>query len=549
MKKTLSVFLTLAMMLTMLSLPLTSVSAAESASPSSEIYDTTKAENGVLTLEDGDYTVITTADGLRGMTGEGKYILGADIDFEGAAWGSAINWYGALEGNGHTVKGFSVEEGGMFSWNAQGKDTLYPVKITNVTFGESVDHPICVSYGANSLQGLFSRQAISKDILVENVTAYVEVGSGAKNNYYIGGFIGEFAKTDASKITFRNCVIDGSINGTVFLGGYIGLFGTKTPEASVTFENCVNSVDIVKGGENQYRLRGGFIGAMNVNCGTVNVTNCINEGNIIGGGKYIANIADSASVGAIVGDNADGRPLNVNGFLNLGEITMTDYPEQTGAVVGLQKDGVEVNATNVVTVTKVGNSVGNPTKVTADDLASGKAAYLLGEGFGQEIGVETMPKIGGMPVTERVIGENTYYGNVIECEDNKATVYAQFTDDNNGLRSHRVLVAVPAAYLAEVTSVEFCVTYTLDASKTQNYNGATEVVAKLAGEDVSSYCVVKAANGTYATKEGVVLLAVVITDVPTADWTEMNVTLKVTGSDAAVAAYTANDTFVKANIF
>ncbi|MBR7098376.1 MAG: hypothetical protein IKC59_03085 [Clostridia bacterium] len=441
MKKFLSVFITLAMTLALFAFP-TSADTAGSVSQSGELYDTTQAVNGVLTLDGVEYTVINEAnkDLFMNMSGEGKYILGADLDFsdtEGnpTAWGAADAWYGTLEGNGHTVTGFSVDQGGMFDWSGKiGEGETGEVKITNVTFGSS-DALISVSHGSNYYQGLFSQKAYYRTYWIENVEAYVTVGSGKTNNYYMGGLIGELGKTGMPVVaTFKDCVVDGNINGTIFLGGYVGLIGYNAGTKNViNFVNCINSVDITA--QPEYRIRAGFIGAMNGSCGTVNVTNCINEGNIIGGcyytnGKYYCS---RPAISALVGVNDSGGKLNVKGFLNLGEIKLTagdhtdndgnavaadEHIGSTGVVLGYQgtKQGV-TSASNVVTTVEAMNTLGNPILVTADDLASGKASYLLGKGFGQKIGVETMPTIGGMPVAERVNGDEIYYENVTDAED------------------------------------------------------------------------------------------------------------------------------------
>ena len=462
MKKLLSVFLTLAMMLTMLSLPLTSVSAVESESQSSEIYDTSKAVDGVLTLDGVPYTVINEANKTKffEMSGSENYILGADLDFtvDGTptAWGAGDVWYGTLEGNGHTVTGFSVDQGGMFNWYT---DVTASIKIANVTFG-APGALINVAGNQDDVStGLLCGHVRygSKTIEIENVQAYVQVTRGSRNE---GGLIGQARHSD---ITFTNCLVDGTITGTGnFRGGYIGLVGSGN--RTVTFNNCINSLDHTYG--NGYNGRGGFVGLINASGGVVTVNNCINEGKIACSG---AATGTSALVGSIEA-SGNAQPLFVTGFLNLGTfVSETSAPETVGVVVGsLPAEGVEISVENVVTTNAPagGNTHGNPTLVTSDDLASGKAASLLGKGFGQEMGVETMPKIGGMPVIERVIGEDTYYGNVIDCEDDKATVYAQFTADNGGSRNHRVLIAVPEAYLAEVTSVTFRVTYTLTAGGT-----------------------------------------------------------------------------------
>ena len=123
MKKLLCVFVTLSMMLAMLVLP-TNAASADAESQGNEIYDTTQAVNGVLNIDGEDYIVINKANKMKfkEMTGENNYILGDDLDFSDnngnpTVWGNPDKWYGNLEGNGHTVTGFSVDKGGMFGWS------------------------------------------------------------------------------------------------------------------------------------------------------------------------------------------------------------------------------------------------------------------------------------------------------------------------------------------------------------------------------------------------------------------------------------------------
>lgn len=436
MKKFLSILVTLAMVTAMLVLP-TNADVAGSTSQSGELYDTTQAVNGVLNIDGEDYIVINEAnkDTFMEMTGENNYILGANLNLldengNPKAWGAPDKWYGNLEGNGHSVTGFSVDEGGMFSWgDPKGETEEGVVKITNIKFGSERDL-ISVTYGKNFYQGLLGRTAYGRTYLFENIEAYVSVGSGDTKNYYMGGFIGELGYRDKPvNATFKNCVLDGEMNGTIFLGGYVGLLGYASGDTNVVnFINCVNSIDITANPD--YCIRGGFIGSINGPCGTVNVTNCINEGNITGGCRYVndKNYCNKFGTSSLVGSSS-GATLNVDGFLNLGKIELiigNHVDDQgtpvavgehvaSGVVLGCQenKDAVVESTGRVYTSSQALNSVGDPIFVSENDLKSGKVAYLLGAPYGQEIGTDAAPVLGGVAVVERTDGDNVYYENAL----------------------------------------------------------------------------------------------------------------------------------------
>lgn len=59
---------------------------------------------------------------------EGNYMLIADIDLAGVIWQSA-DFYGTLNGNGHTISNVTVADGGFFGIN---RGTVYDLKLQNV---------------------------------------------------------------------------------------------------------------------------------------------------------------------------------------------------------------------------------------------------------------------------------------------------------------------------------------------------------------------------------------------------------------------------------
>ncbi|MBR7098378.1 MAG: hypothetical protein IKC59_03095 [Clostridia bacterium] len=603
MKKFLSVFLTLAMMLTMLSLPLTSVSAEEPTIQSGEKYPIPSdiKDGGKFTAPDGvEYIVIKAKESFMNMKDANNYILGDDLDFtvDGTptAWGTLDDWYGILEGNNHIVKGFSVNKGGMFGWT-----TTTPaanVSIRNITFGE-FGASISVG-GAADFAGLFA-QAVggtdgssAKNISITNVTAYVKMPA-ATNRRYLGSLIGCVRKN--STATFTNCEVVGSMESTVATGFYIGGYiGDCDGSSTIKFTDCGFEGTVSAAGHSV----GGYIGRCN-STGAIEFVRCRFEGSITAqqvAGGYIGKVNNSEKIEfekcytdatvAVTGSNKNRVGGYVGGnnspisFLNCASDVAVTGAYGLGGYVGMNESGtVTVGFTNCLATGTVTASVTDatknqfvagfvgqknaeatvsistncvnsvvvvagvpttthdePTVADADKLASGEYAYKLGTAFGQEIGVDKIPVLGGMPVIEREVGGVYYYGNPFECDEDEegnmiTTVRAQTTAVKNNTRDWRVLIAVSDEYLAAVESVKFTVTYTLKDG------GAA--VAELAGEQVSSFCVVKAAGKTYATEDGVVLLAVVITDVPTDAWTEMNVALEVTGSAEAEAAYNVSN--------
>ncbi|MBR7098375.1 MAG: hypothetical protein IKC59_03080 [Clostridia bacterium] len=370
MKKILSVFVTLALALSLLVLP-TNADTAEIPSGAATV-----------TIDSVVYTVVREAAELTAMSGENNYILANDIDMNKANIGTPQTWSGILDGNGYSVTNFSVTNGGMFNC------TDGTATIKNITFGTAAA-PISV-IGAGG--GLLFATLRNSTLTVENMTAHVDVSWA----HIMGGLLGDPA---SSTLTFRNCKVLGEMRVGAKSGGYIGL-----PEScTITFENCLSDVLVVGNNQNC----GGFIGLINDTASVVTATNCINAGNVS---------AAQWGCGGLIG-KTKGK-TTVNGFLNLGVLSHGGTNEHRGALIG-QNSGTLVSAEKIFSFSESGSyqyntSAGNPTPVTAAQLASGEVAYLLGDAFGQRIGVDKAPVLGGMRVERYEEGGNVYYENVYE---------------------------------------------------------------------------------------------------------------------------------------
>ena len=199
-----------------------------------------------------------------------------------------------------------------------------------------------------------------------------------KANDRIGAVVGK----NLGKVI--NCCNKGTIDGSICIGGIVGY-------NEGTVSNCHNTgvvkAELLIGGivgenhgtiENSYNTRmvdanvsnaGGITG---LNSGTV--TNCYNTGKV----------GSSNTFGGIVGYNEIGKVTNC-------------YYLNTSCAGGINSKDI----------------AGSAESKTTAQFKSGEVAYLLGEAFGQEIGVEELPVLGGNPVYEST-DDN---GNVIYIND------------------------------------------------------------------------------------------------------------------------------------
>ena len=544
MKKVLSILLTIAMVLTMLAVPF-SVVAVEGDTVTAEttekkgIYDVdellklesattatiNEREYDVVEIDDEQYVVIANADDFTTLqntaaTTIGKnYILKNDIDFGGATFANKfVKVSGIFEGNGFSMTGFSqsgYQGYGVF----HGKGVNLTVR--NLTLGaDGENNAIAMTPTKEAAALLLGITTSASVITMQNVTAYMKITEASYNS--VAAFIG---KLDGGSASFTNCnayatITSSSYNAAAFIGhqaegtttftncnanASITTTGTATSGAggfighlaggSATLNNCT-----VDGSITAYNFAGGFVGRKNK---TLQVYDCVCYADVTATNKY---------AGGLTGSCTTGTTLDVMNFLHLGVLSAGSA---MGGMTGLA--GGTITAKNVFTTHADGTDKSYVQTVTIDQLNHGLT-------FHADPSDETSKLI-----TLRMIGEKAYFGETIRCDKddmgNKlATVIAQCTADVDGVRNHRILVAVDAAHLADITSVAFRVTYTLSETAAATY-GSDTWTAELAGNEVSSYCVVKAAGATHATEEGTVLLAVVIEGVPDADWTNMNVKL------------------------
>ena len=248
------------------------------------------AARGYIIEDDGSYTV-TSADGLMNvaeLVNGGKtdinITLDKNIDLTGKDWTpigtSARNSYkGTFDGGGHTITGLTV-----------------------TTNDEDV-----------GLFGRLNRAGTVKNVVMEGI----QITSNQINGGSIGGVVG------FSWGTIENCSVSGSVSGTVYVGGVVGV------QWGGSITGCSSSAT-VKGMVNV----GGVVGQMNGNIpltacyATGNVTLEIDpEKNISGGGLVGFNGGSSLlacyATGNVTSTGSSTGKVHIGGFLGDNYTTVT----------------------------------------------------------------------------------------------------------------------------------------------------------------------------------------------------------------------------------
>ena len=248
------------------------------------------AARGYIIEDDGTYTV-TSADGLMNvaeLVNGGKtdinITLDKNIDLTGKDWTpigtSARNSYkGTFDGGGHTITGLTV-----------------------TTNDEDV-----------GLFGRLNRAGTVKNVVMEGI----QITSNQINGGSIGGVVG------FSWGTIENCSVSGSVSGTVYVGGVVGI------QWGGSITGCSSSAT-VKGMVNV----GGVVGQINGNIpltacyATGNVTLEIDpEKNISGGGLVGFNGGSSLlacyATGNVTSTGSSTGYMHIGGFLGNNYTTVT----------------------------------------------------------------------------------------------------------------------------------------------------------------------------------------------------------------------------------
>lgn len=362
---------------------------------------TASAAPATTTVDGATYYEIGSAEDLVWFANEvnendqykinGK--LTANIDLSSVcsetlgSWKPISGYQGIFDGAGFEISGLyctGQEMGGLFG-------RLYDANavVKNVTVRGYVSG---TRYVGGVVGYLYSTGA--KVINCVNYATVSASNSSTSNDLYIGGVVGYFSGGEGSVI--ENCINYGDITAIPTVSGADVNIGGITGQ-SVTgsvIRNCANYGDVSDGDTTSvgWVNAGGIVGFTRGN-----VINCYNEGDL-----HQYGVKDSQKLGGIAGSAYDSA--KIENCFNNGSIS-SDANAKLGAVTGELFGTInntywntEKTSLNVSAYLSSGSTVNNTSGLSAAELATGVAAYNMGEAWGQEIGVDATPVLGGMKV-------------------------------------------------------------------------------------------------------------------------------------------------------
>ncbi len=379
-KRVLSLFLVLAMLLSMVTVTTATVTAAEATtSPVTDVPYDTNITTG---------TPIGSASELTKLATKGTYYLTADITITATTqqndwnYNSNCDTFGVyavasgtvLYGNGHTITDgttgtTSGDRLSLFNIAGGNGTEFHDLIIKNATVSDSV---FAVNDGATVLFD-------NVDVHCLEMVADDTYDSEKKNNA-IGVFDAvanlQGADVATTTINIKNCEITGTVgmstgkyNTGSKINAYGGFVGYMNTGATVTIENCVNAAAMVNGDADM----GGFVGRLAG--GSLTVRNSEFKGSALVGGSRVGGFVGRAagSVESLVFENCVNN-LSYYEFIN---------QFISGFVAGLEggASGLTVSFTNCVNNMDIKilakNATGLPTEISGQK-GSGNGNQLGG---------------------------------------------------------------------------------------------------------------------------------------------------------------------------
>ncbi|MBR2609032.1 MAG: DUF1735 domain-containing protein [Bacteroidales bacterium] len=258
-------------------------------------------------------------------TGETVYVrLGADIDYNGAAWSQA-DATGApvvFDGDNHSIRNVKAEHGLFF--NLEGTVKNLVIEGVNIEMGAEQGGILAHTAGAND----------GDLVTIQNVTVR---SSSITNTGYVGALIGRITRgtVDNVKIdctvygaarvagafghaissTITNTTVAGTVTGTdYYVGGLVGLmYGCDlkncSASANVTCESLANS----------YSRIGGLVGQMTAG-GTIE--KCWATGSVTGMGYFGGGLVGVAEAAETVEGTVTVKPITIKQSYATGDVAL-----------------------------------------------------------------------------------------------------------------------------------------------------------------------------------------------------------------------------------
>lgn len=256
---------------------------------------------------------------------QGKIVrLKNDIDLGGATWTPIAEFKGEFDGNGKTIKNFTINAGdsqaGFFTLLSSSAN-VHDLTLQDVTANVAKGRFGALAYKASGCT-LTNNHVKNVTVTVTNASAWAGgmfgmLSSSASNcsveNLKITAangtmFTGGFAGIIDGYRNIENCSVKKFVlnvqNGQQPIGGFVGQ--TQINSAYGTFKNChVSGIDFTVGGSSGSLGVGGFVGVPGA---YATIENCTSEGKIDASGMT------SDAVGGFVGNLGWGTTSSSNPF-------------------------------------------------------------------------------------------------------------------------------------------------------------------------------------------------------------------------------------------
>lgn len=306
-------------------------------------------------------------------------VLDNDIDLCGYSWspigdGGTQHYYGGVfDGQGHTVFNLYINDA-TNRYRALFGDLTSGATIKNLTVRGSVTSTFDTTTGGR-IAGVVGYASGSKTspINITNVTNYADVTGCSKYAAGICGYAGTYVYIDRCA-NYGNVTLSHATN-------------TKgTDAAGIAYLNNVNSAIT-----NSY------------NCGTIVANNNV-------GGIYVSSTAavvtNVYNTGRVHATRTNNSGYSCHGAIRPTANTTTETDNVTNAYANEDFLFNELNTTIIT---------------DSEAWTGGEVAYKLGDAFGQEIGVDPLPVLGGIKVYEKELSD----GRIVYSND----PYDEYTRD------------------------------------------------------------------------------------------------------------------------
>ena len=299
-----------------------------------------------------------------------KAVLDNDIDLCGFNWtpignASGKQFAGSLDGQGFTVDNLSITSTG----------------------------------GCIGLFGYLTQGAEVKNLTVKGSVTSSSTGTTLK----AGGVVGTASGSKSKPVTISNVTNYANVTGhSKYAAGVVGYAGTY-----VLIDRCANYGNVTLSHDtNTKGTDAAGIAYLNATSDTIH--NCYNQGTIVAnnnvGGIYATSVnavvTNVYNTGRVHATKTNGSGYSCHGAIRPTANTTATTDQVTNAYAN---EDFLFNELNTIIIT-------NP-----EAWSGGEVAYKLGEAFGQEIGVDPLPVLGGMQVYENTLPDDTkFYSNASE---------------------------------------------------------------------------------------------------------------------------------------